>query len=100
MVKPPPGFAHIHTKNTACPNCKKNIDFFAIILQNIRMWINRKYENTFKKLFEQFPIVIVTGARAGWEKHPLFEKYFPIIHMFHLICRHWQNKPKIIQVIF
>ena len=27
------------------------------------MWITRKYENTLKSLFAQFPAVVVTGAR-------------------------------------
>jgi len=36
----------------------------------------RKYEKTFKKLFEQFPIVIVTGARQVG-KTSLVRKIFP-----------------------
>ncbi len=40
------------------------------------MWINRKYESTFRKLYEQFPIVIVTGARQVG-KTSLVRKIFP-----------------------
>jgi len=32
-------------------------------MHNIRMWIGRKYENTLKALFAQFPVVVLTGPR-------------------------------------
>lgn len=40
------------------------------------MWIDRKYEPVFKRLFEQFPVVIVTGARQVG-KTSLVRKIFP-----------------------
>jgi predicted AAA+ superfamily ATPase len=55
---------------------KKYIDFFAMRLQNIRMWIGRKYESTLKRLFEQFPITVITGARQVG-KTSLVRKVFP-----------------------
>jgi predicted AAA+ superfamily ATPase len=39
------------------------IDIFALILQNIRMWITRYYEKTLKTMSRQFPAVLVTGPR-------------------------------------
>lgn len=39
------------------------VDFFAVRLQNIRMWIERKYEATLQRLLQQFPAVVLTGAR-------------------------------------
>ena len=38
-------------------------DNFAIILQNCRMWIARTLESVVSKFKEQFPVVIITGAR-------------------------------------
>jgi predicted AAA+ superfamily ATPase len=32
-------------------------------MQNVRMWIKREYEKTIKDLFNQFPVVVLTGAR-------------------------------------
>ncbi|MFP4086819.1 MAG: ATP-binding protein [Desulfobacteraceae bacterium] len=40
------------------------------------MWIKRKYEPTLKKLFEQFPVAVVTGARQVG-KTSLVRKVFP-----------------------
>ena len=42
------------------------------------MWINRKYEITLKKLSDQFPIVVVTGARQVG-KTSLVRRVFPEI---------------------
>ena len=42
------------------------------------MWINRKYESTLKNLSEQFPVVVVTGARQVG-KTSLVRKVFPDI---------------------
>ena len=47
-----------------------------MLLQNICMWIRRKYELTLKRLFEQFPITVVTGARQVG-KTSLVRKVFP-----------------------
>jgi predicted AAA+ superfamily ATPase len=55
---------------------KKKIDKLAIVLQNIRMWITRKYERTLKALSEQFPSVVVTGSRQVG-KTALVQKVFP-----------------------
>lgn len=52
------------------------LDFFAIILQNIRMWIDRKYEQTLKNIADQFPVTVVTGARQVG-KTDLVKKVFP-----------------------
>jgi predicted AAA+ superfamily ATPase len=46
------------------------------MLQLIRMWIIRKYEKTLKALFEQFPAVVVTGARQVG-KTSLVRRVFP-----------------------
>ncbi|HDG98928.1 MAG TPA: hypothetical protein ENG73_12290, partial [Desulfobacterales bacterium] len=54
----------------------KNVDFFAAKLQDIRMWITRKYESTLLSLFEQFPAVVVTGPRQVG-KTSLVRKVFP-----------------------
>jgi predicted AAA+ superfamily ATPase len=54
---------------------KNEVDLSAIELQNIRMWINRKYEKTITKLFGQFPIVVLTGARQVG-KTALVQKVF------------------------
>ncbi len=40
------------------------------------MWINRKYESTLQRLFEQFPVAVVTGARQVG-KTSLVRKVFP-----------------------
>ncbi len=45
-------------------------------MQNIRMWIERKYENTIKDLFNQFPVVVLTGARQVG-KTALVQRVFP-----------------------
>ncbi|MBW2023606.1 MAG: AAA family ATPase, partial [Deltaproteobacteria bacterium] len=58
------------------PMMLKNVDFFAVQLQNIRMWIARKYESTLLSLFEQFPAVVVTGPRQVG-KTSLMRKVFP-----------------------
>jgi uncharacterized protein len=47
-----------------------------LIVQNIRMWISRKYEKTLKALFKQFPAVVVTGPRQVG-KTALVRKVFP-----------------------
>lgn len=52
------------------------LDLFAIRLQNIRMWIKRKYEKTIKSLFSQFPVIVLTGARQVG-KTALVRKVFP-----------------------
>ena len=39
------------------------LDKSAVSLQIIRMWIKRKYEHTLASMVEQFPAVVVTGAR-------------------------------------
>ncbi len=39
------------------------LDKSAVSLQIIRMWIKRKYEHTLALMVEQFPAVVVTGAR-------------------------------------
>ena len=44
-------------------------------LQNIRMWITRKYENTIELLSQQFPSVVVTGPRQVG-KTALVQKVF------------------------
>ena len=49
----------IHACN--CP--EKVLDNFALALQNISMWISRKYEKTLETLFRQFPAVVLTGPR-------------------------------------
>lgn len=54
----------------------KNLDFFAVQLQDICMWITRKYESTLLSLFEQFPAVVVTGPRQVG-KTSLVRKVFP-----------------------
>ncbi|HDZ23087.1 MAG TPA: ATP-binding protein [Desulfobacteraceae bacterium] len=46
------------------------------IMQNIRMWIKRKYEKTLKDLFKQFPVVVLTGARQVG-KTALVQRLFP-----------------------
>lgn len=53
-----------------------HIDIFAMPLQNIRMWIDRIYEDTLKKLTQQFPAVVLTGARQVG-KTALVRKLFP-----------------------
>jgi uncharacterized protein len=45
-------------------------------LQNIRMWIERKYEKTLQEVFRQFPVVVLTGARQVG-KTSLVRKVFP-----------------------
>lgn len=45
-------------------------------MQNIRMWIKRKYEKTIKDLFNQFPVVVLTGARQVG-KTALVQRVFP-----------------------
>jgi hypothetical protein len=45
-------------------------------LQNIRMWIKRKYEPTLKALAAQFPAVVITGARQAG-KTALVRHVFP-----------------------
>jgi predicted AAA+ superfamily ATPase len=45
-------------------------------MQNIRMWIDRKYEKTIKALFSQFPVVVLTGARQVG-KTALVQRVFP-----------------------
>ena len=52
------------------------LDIFAIALQNIRMWIERIYEDTLNKLTEQFPAVVLTGARQVG-KTALVRELFP-----------------------
>ena len=57
-------------------NCNKKLDKFAMILQNIFMWIDRKYEPTLQTLFDQFPVVVLTGARQVG-KTALVQRVFP-----------------------
>jgi len=45
-------------------------------MQNIRMWISRKYEATLKALFKQFPAVVLTGPRQVG-KTAMVRKVFP-----------------------
>ena len=45
-------------------------------MQNIRMWIARKYENTLKALFQQFSAVVLTGPRQAG-KTALVRHVFP-----------------------
>lgn len=40
------------------------------------MWIKRKYESTLRRLFDQFPVAVVTGARQVG-KTSLVRKVFP-----------------------
>jgi hypothetical protein len=47
-----------------------------VALQNIGMWISRKYEPTLKALAEQFPAVVVTGPRQVG-KTSLVRRVFP-----------------------
>jgi uncharacterized protein len=47
-----------------------------LVLQNIRMWISRKYEKTLPALFKQFPAVAVTGPRQVG-KTALVRRVFP-----------------------
>lgn len=49
-----------------------------MLMQNISMWITRKYEDTLKSLFSQFPAVVVTGARQVG-KTALVRHVFPEI---------------------
>jgi predicted AAA+ superfamily ATPase len=53
-------------------------DSFAMQLQNCSMWINRFHEDTIKRLFSQFPAVVITGARQTG-KTSLVQKVFPDI---------------------
>ena len=53
-----------------------NLDKIALSLQNIRMWIERKYETTLKKLAKQFPAIVVTGPRQVG-KTSLVRQVFP-----------------------
>jgi len=46
------------------------------MLQNICMWIKRKYEKTITEIFNQFPVVVLTGARQVG-KTALVQKVFP-----------------------
>ncbi len=55
---------------------KSRLDISAFLLQNIRMWITRKYENTLETVFQQFPVVVLTGARQVG-KTSLVRKIFP-----------------------
>ena len=52
------------------------VDKFVFELQNIRMWIDRKYEKTLSAMAEQFPVLLVTGARQVG-KTSLVRKVFP-----------------------
>jgi predicted AAA+ superfamily ATPase len=45
-------------------------------MQDILMWIARKYENTLKALFQQFPAVVLTGPRQAG-KTALVRYVFP-----------------------
>lgn len=45
-------------------------------MQNIRMWISRKYEQTLRALAAQFPSVVVTGPRQAG-KTALVQRVFP-----------------------
>lgn len=53
-----------------------HLDNFAVVLQYIRMWISRKYEDTLKALSAQFPAVVVTGPRQVG-KTSLVRRVFP-----------------------
>ena len=55
---------------------EKYVDYFASAMQNIRMWIKRKYEKTIKDLVKQFPVVVLTGARQVG-KTALVQRVFP-----------------------
>ncbi|MEA2085314.1 MAG: AAA family ATPase [Thermodesulfobacteriota bacterium] len=67
----------LYVKNTEVPSGKIFlVDIFATILQNIRMWVSRKYESTLKALFTQFPVVVLTGARQVG-KTSLARRVFP-----------------------
>lgn len=52
------------------------VDFFAVPVQNYRMWIKRSYEPTLSALFGQFPSVVVTGPRQVG-KTSLVRRVFP-----------------------
>ena len=54
-------------------------DNFAIILQNCRMWVARTLESVVSKFKEQFPVVIVTGARQVG-KTSLLTHLYPTIN--------------------
>lgn len=54
----------------------RKLDFFAVTLQTICMWIARKYEKTLSELSKQFPVVVVTGPRQVG-KTALVRKVFP-----------------------
>ncbi len=58
------------------PGHEKRVDFIAVSLQIIRMWIKRSYEATLSNLFDQFPSVVVTGPRQVG-KTSLVRRVFP-----------------------
>lgn len=62
---------------------RSGLDIYALPLQNIRMWIKRKYEQTLKALAAQFPAVVVTGARQVG-KTALVRRVFPDYHYISL----------------
>ena len=52
------------------------LDKFAIVLQNICMWIERNYSKLLNRNLAQFPVILLTGARQVG-KTSLLEKEFP-----------------------
>ncbi len=59
------------------------LDYFAVILQNSRMWVGRTIEGTIVSLSKKHPVVVVTGPRQSG-KTSLLKRLFPKAAYFSL----------------